>query len=124
MKTIGSIAIAFVLVACGSATASDDERGSAGIPPSPAVEYCTKLGYTYDGTDCTFPDGTSCDPWIFYYGTCGQAYSYCNTHGGTISSTTKDMGGWAAHVALCTIGGISCEEDSFFRTGVCNAETR
>jgi putative hemolysin len=96
----------------------EDERGSVGVPP-PAGEYCAKLGYPIEGQDCVLPDGTRCEQWSFYRGECGQAYSYCNQHGGTISKKTEDMGGWTAVYGVCDVNGKSCKESTFFVTGKC-----
>ena len=120
------VALAPVVAACsgGSSSppqkvASDDERGSIGVPP-PAIDYCQKSGFTIENGRCVFPDGTSCEQWSFYYATCGQAHSYCDQHGGQVSSETRDMGTWTAAVAVCDLGGKRCDEDTFFRTGKCD----
>jgi putative hemolysin len=96
----------------------DDERGSLGVPPS-AADYCQKLGYELDGSTCRFPDGTSCEEWSFYYGTCGQAHSYCAMHGGTVTNESRDMGSYTASVAVCTLDGKKCDESDFYRSGKC-----
>lgn len=111
------------LPACGdgagsSPSASEDERGSVGVPP-PAGEYCAKLGFTVAESDCKFPDGTSCEQWAFYRGQCGQSHSYCNQHGGAVSSKTEDMGSWTAVYGVCDINGKQCKEGSYFQTGKC-----
>ncbi len=111
------------LVGCGddakpANTASEDERGSVGVPP-PAGEYCVKLGYSLTEKGCTFPDGTSCDEWAFYRGQCGKSQSYCSRQGGTISTKTEDKGGWTAVYGVCTLNGKACEEGLFFKTGKC-----
>jgi putative hemolysin len=117
-------ALAVLVVACGgtssnNASADEDERGSLGVP-NPAADYCTKLGYSWtsDG-NCGFPDGTTCDEWSFYRGECGQAHSYCNTHGGSISSTTEDLGGGTSVYAVCDVNGKKCKESDFFATAKC-----
>ena len=92
----------------GSPVAIEDERGSVGVPPT-AAEYCTKLGFTLAGSQCSFPDGTSCEEWAFYRGQCGQPHSYCNQHGGTVSSKTVDMGTWTA-VPACDRGKWICSD--------------
>lgn len=112
------------LVGCGgddakpATTASEDERGSVGVPPA-AGEYCIKLGYTLNEKGCTFPDGTSCEAWAFFRGQCGQSQSYCSRQGGTISTKTEDMGGWIAVYGVCTLNGKVCKEVSFLETGKC-----
>ncbi|HVM69116.1 MAG TPA: DUF333 domain-containing protein [Gaiellaceae bacterium] len=102
----------------GSNVASEDERGNVGVPP-PAVEYCKSLGYTLVGEQCQLPDGTSCEQWSFYRGACGQAHSYCNRHGGQISTVERDAGTSTAVVAVCDLDGKRCEEDTFWRSGKC-----
>ena len=101
-----------------STTASEDERGSVGVPPPPA-EYCTKLGYVLTNSQCKFPDGTGCEQWSFYRGECGQPHSYCSKQGGTIASKTEDKGRWTAVYGVCSLNGKVCEESAFFRTGRC-----
>jgi putative hemolysin len=93
-----AIAVAGLLVACGDGdsprngpSADEDERGSIGLPPS-AAEYCTRLGFTIVDGQCKFPDGSACEEWAFYRGECGQPHSYCNQHGGSVSSKTENMG--------------------------------
>ena len=100
-------------------TPDEDERGSVGVPP-PAAEYCKKLGYPIEGDDCVFPDGSKCEQWSFYRGECGQAHSFCNTHGGTISTKTEDMGGWTAVYGLCSLDGKECKESEFFVEEKCD----
>jgi putative hemolysin len=102
----------------GSNVASEDERGSTGVP-NPAAEYCEKLGYTLADGTCTFPDGTSCEQWSFWRGQCGQDHSYCNLHGGKVAAEEVDKGTWTAVVAVCHVGDNQCEEDEFWRSGVC-----
>jgi putative hemolysin len=105
-----------LLGACGGG--SEDERGSIGVPPS-APPYCTNLGYTVVGDNCTFPDGTSCEQWAFYRGECGQSHSYCNLHGGSVASQTVDAGTFTTVSAVCTLNGRQCDEATFMATGHC-----
>jgi putative hemolysin len=120
-----------LLVACSGSSGSDnngasgnkpvaieDERGSVGVPPT-AGEYCVMLGYTLSGSDCQFPDGTSCEEWAFYRGQCGQPHSYCNQHGGTIASKTVNMGTWTAIYGVCTVNGAQCDEGIFVQSTKC-----
>jgi putative hemolysin len=119
-----ALASAGLHVACsdgdsaGSPKADEDERGSVGVPPT-AGEYCTKLGFALDGSNCKFPDGTICEQWSFYRGECGQKHTYCQKQGGSIASKTEDMGGWTAVYGVCTVNGKSCKESSFIQTGKC-----
>ncbi len=119
-----SLALPALLADCSSETTpsgekntDDDERGSVGVPPA-AAGYCIKLGYQYDGA-CHFPDGTSCDAWKFFYGECGQAYSYCNKHGGSVANELRDAGSFTETLAVCTLNGKTCDEQNFFKTGKC-----
>ena len=115
------------LVACGGgddspglpSSAAEDERGSVG-PGSPAAIYCEKSGYTATGDDCVYPDGTRCEQWAFYRGTCGQQHSYCATHGGTLTSEEVDSEGMKIVKAFCTVNGKRCEEEDFYRAGTCS----
>lgn len=129
LVTAAVLAAATLLIACsdgeggigggGSPKADEDERGSVGVPPT-AGEYCTMLGFVASESACKFPDGTSCEMWAFYRGECGAPHSYCNQHGGAISSKTEDMGGWTAVYGVCSVNGVQCKESSFIRTGKCS----
>ena len=101
-----------------SPVAMEDERGSVGVPSS-AAAYCTKLGFTLADSQCAFPDGTTCEEWAFFRGQCGQPHSYCNQHGGSISSKTVDMGTWTAVYGVCAVNGTQCDESAFIQTGKC-----
>jgi putative hemolysin len=88
---------------------------------NPASVYCAELGYTLDGEDCAFPDGTRCEEWAFFRGECGGAHSFCNLHGGAISTKTEDMGGWTAVYAICTLpDGKQCKDDDFAHSCACD----
>jgi putative hemolysin len=120
MATAAAVAGVF---ACGGSTTSptagsEDERGSVGVPPT-AAEYCTNLGYKLEASQCNFPDGTSCEEWSFLRGGCGQSYSYCARHGGTISTVTEDAGTFTAVRGVCTLNGKQCDEGTFLQTGTC-----
>ncbi len=125
-------ALAALLVACGTSgggssdagapgpnvASGEDERGSAGVPPT-AAQYCQNLGYVLDAGQCRFPDGSSCEEWSFFRGQCGQPFSYCARHGGTIQSVTEDAGTFTAVHAVCTLAGKQCDEGTFMQTGTC-----
>lgn len=103
----------------------EDERGSLG-PAHPSYEYCTnrggKIQYAKDASAdglCIFPDGTSCPVYRFWNAECGQAHSYCEEHGGKIARKERDMGGWTAIVAVCTLNGKECDEHEFMKSGKC-----
>jgi putative hemolysin len=101
--------------ACQPLPSFDGDAGMA----DPAAAYCTGLGYRWaavdmDGTAgvCILPDGTQCEEWSFYLGKCGQSYSFCNQHGGTIS--TNAVGG------RCTLpDGRTCSEAVYSSTCTC-----
>jgi putative hemolysin len=99
--------------------------GPPGAPggANPASVYCTALGYELDLATgaCTFPDGSTCDEWDFWRGTCGGAHSFCNLHGGTVSAKVEDMGGWTASYALCTLpNGATCKDSDFAASCKCD----
>jgi putative hemolysin len=99
---------------------AEDERGSVGVP-NPAADYCEKIGYTLTAdSKCVFPDGTSCEEWSFYRGSCGQPNSYCNRHGGAITSEESDAGGFTSVQAICHVDGKQCAEEDFYQSGTCN----
>jgi putative hemolysin len=127
MEPFRTSAVAIVLagvvvaVACGggsSPSSSEDERGSIGVPSS-AADYCQRLGFTNSDSQCRFPDGTSCEEWSFFRGQCGQAHSYCNQHGGSISSVTEDAGSFTEVHGVCSLNGKQCDEGTFMGTGMC-----
>src|SRR6185369_17433806 len=116
-----TIPSAVLFIACGgrggdssspSPSASEDERGALGFPPT-AADYCVKQGYTLDldTSFCKFPDGTSCEEWSFWRGECGQPFSYCNKHGGQVSAKkTEEDGGATIIEAICSLNGKQCKE--------------
>jgi putative hemolysin len=110
---------------CESDDAEQDETACTALPEpaggaNPAAAYCEALGYALDGELCVFPDATSCEHWAFFRGQCGQAHSFCNLHGGSISSVTEDMGTWTAVQAVCSLpNGTQCTENSFAHTCLC-----
>lgn len=66
--------------------------------PDPSAVYCKFLGYDTEirkdlqGNEyavCIFPDGSECDTWAFYRGSCGQPYSYCSKKGCETKSITE-----------------------------------
>jgi putative hemolysin len=133
-RYVSAFAVAIFLSACGgeapipgsnlgsspgsSPSVSEDERGSVGLPPG-APMYCAKLGFSLVDGQCVFPDGTACNAWAFYRGECGQSHSYCNQHGGTVSSKTKVTGTLTTADAVCDLNGVECTEANFLKTGKC-----
>jgi putative hemolysin len=92
----------------GAGQAALGYNGNTSTIPNPAALYCAKLGYEYEiresedggqyGT-CIFPDGSECDEWAFFAGTCGQAYSYCVRMGyDIITKTVGRAGGYSVCV--------------------------
>lgn len=95
--------------------ASEDERGSVGVP-NPSVDYCKLSGHTLDAEGkCAFADGTGCEPWSFFRGECGQEHSYCAQHGGALEIRSTD--GYTR--AVCVVGGHACDEYDYARAGKC-----
>jgi len=94
--------------------------GCAGVPePNPLAKYCADMNYTLSGDNCTFPDGTSCGQWDFYYGKCGNRFSYCATHGFTVEGKTEQLGYTPYEYALCTFpDGSQCLEQDYI-SGLC-----
>ena len=130
MKRLFAFPIVALVVACGGTSsdsdppkgtdvASEDERGTTGVP-NPASDYCLGLGYTVDASDCVFPDGTRCEQWAFYRAQCGSAHSYCEMHGGSIATAERDAGTYTSVAAVCTVGGKTCDEETFWRTERCD----
>ncbi len=79
--------------------------------PDPSLVYCRFLGYEcvirkdINGNEhgvCIFPDGTECDSWSFYRGTCGQKYSYCSKKGCETTSVTDNKGSYTTQYCACT----------------------
>lgn len=77
---------------------------------NPAAIYCTTLGYDIrlekDSTGtygvCVFPDGTDCDEWSFYDGSCGQEHSYCARQGFEIRTLNDGQDGFSPRYSVCT----------------------
>ena len=78
--------------------------------PDPSAVYCKFLGYEYvvrkdlkgnEHAVCIFPNGSECDTWSFYRGTCGQEYSYCAKKGCETKSITEDKNGYKVLYCAC-----------------------
>ncbi|MEO6953439.1 MAG: hypothetical protein ABI321_16680 [Polyangia bacterium] len=105
MRWLQTAMLALVLASC-----SDDERMPIGVPPD-AERYCQTLGYILTDAGCTFPDGTSCNAYQFFNGVCGPSHTYCELHGGVISTESADMGTFTSLYAVCTTAsGAQCRE--------------
>lgn len=67
--------------------------------PNPATVHCSQLNYTIQGDLCVFPDGSTCDQWSFWRGTCGQTHHLCTRNQGQLVEKNKTM--------VCVIDGQS-----------------
>jgi len=74
---------------------------TAAALPNPAAVYCTDLGYSYEESNCVFPDGSSCDGWTFLRGKCGQEYSYCSLQGHSLTTESVDRGSYSTQSQVC-----------------------
>jgi C1A family cysteine protease len=86
------------------------ETGSA----DPAALYCQKLGYKYEIREddkgnqygvCVFPDGSECNAWDFFKGSCGGEYSYCAQKGYDIETEVVNKGSYTEECAVCVSRG-------------------
>jgi putative hemolysin len=130
MKWTLVVGLMLTAIACGgggptvaSSSSPEDERHPVGRPSpgpdSPEGLYCASLGYTRTLDQCVFPDGTGCEYTDFYAGQCGQPHSYCEQHGGTLSTGTPNVGPPEGY-AVCTVpGGAQCKEVDYAATGAC-----
>lgn len=94
---------------------------TSGGSANPASAYCGSLGYgnTGDGK-CALPNSVVCEEWAFYRGECGQGYSFCEKHGGTLTNETKVVGSSTQSYGLCTLpSGKKCSEEEFSHTCDC-----
>jgi putative hemolysin len=104
-----------VLAAC---TTNDTQPN---VSMDQETAYCADLGYTLTETSCVFPDGSKCATNDFYDGQCGQKWSYCEQHGGTISAVITPADGAVAGMAICNAAdGEQCTESSYAITGLCD----
>ncbi len=96
---------------------------------NPAAVHCATLGYenrivqTKDGQSgtCVFTDGTHCDDWAFYHGSCGQQFSACIQAGGTLENKNESQSGSTSEYGLCTFrDGTQCSEDALTK-GECKS---
>lgn len=99
-------------------------RSTGSMVVNPASSYCATLGYRVSAgqadSECLFPDGTSCEAFAFFRGSCGSAWTRCAQEGGTITNETFDGGTFFGEFAKCTLpGGTTCRESDFAATGTC-----
>ncbi|HXY62622.1 MAG TPA: hypothetical protein VEJ22_06780, partial [Nitrospirota bacterium] len=110
-----------LILGCSSSQNSSSPLSPPYSPfaPQPAAKYCTDLGYSLNNDLCVFPDQTSCPEWEFFYGTCGQQFSYCEKNGFTLQTRTDNMGTWTAIYAVCVFNDTSeCLERDYL-SGTC-----
>jgi hypothetical protein len=94
----------------------------ASAETAPIYSYCGQEGHTVDGQSCKFTDGTACELWAFFYGTCGGKWTLCEKVGGKISAGGDSycMLKWADSCALCTLsGGTKCPAVLVTSSGGC-----
>jgi len=92
----------------------------------PSATYCAKAGYEFkimtspDGSQygiCKLPSGLDCDSWKFFEGQCGQQYSYCEQHGGNITSNNSNCK-YSSECAVCILpNGTKCDEWTYSNGG-------
>ena len=94
IRIIAFIIIMVSLVAC---TAPQPNM------PNPASVYCEQHGNKLeirtasDGSQfgiCVFPDGSTCDEWVYYRGECGSAPQKSPTPTMAVEATTEASGGY------------------------------
>jgi len=78
---------------------------------NPSATFCVEQGYEYEIRDgvngqsgfCLFDDGTECEGWAYYYGTCTEENA----------SACKDLcGDGECSEIVCEAVGCPCAEDS------------
>jgi len=98
------------------ATDNETNGGLIGGPglANPAAKYCQDAGYALDGEDCVFDMQFKCEQWAFYYGDCGQEFTYCEKNGYDFVNRTDDMGTWTAKYGVCVFNdGSECHEQDY-----------
>jgi putative hemolysin len=98
--------ILLVLAACTTLQVQTPEPAATGMPPenlpNPASVYCAQSGNKLeiqtaaDGTQsgiCVFPDGSTCEEWAYYRGTCGPTAQTSPTPATTVAAATEAGGG-------------------------------
>lgn len=114
MNISNIVVLVLAILAAPALAENEDAADSVGIP-DPAAVYCSDLGYDYEGGNCIFPDGSSCLAWDFYWGKCGQSFTYCEQQGYTIKNRVEDVGTWTGEYAVCVFNDCSeCEEQDYF----------
>jgi putative hemolysin len=78
--------------------------------PCPASAYVLFLGYKEEIRTnqngeygvCIFPDGSECNSWEFYRGTCGKKYSYCALKGCETESISEFKDSYHIKYCVCS----------------------
>jgi hypothetical protein len=121
----------FIIMILASLVMECDNPGPGPDPPfvcctpNPSSHYCSGLGYTVDVREdengqygmCIFPDGSECHEWEFFYGACGQQYSFCNINGGQIETDTNCTKFYSSggKCGICNLqDGTQCLEYDYF----------
>lgn len=105
-----TLAVLATLVVVIYLSASDENTHAI---PDPATGYCYVMGYESridEGPEgqygiCIFPDGSECDEWAFFAGTCGQAYSYCVRMGYDLITKTDGRNSYSPTYSVCVQNG-------------------
>ncbi len=102
---IGGGICALLLSACepqqASPTPAPTPPDGGGQIANPAATFCVEKGYVWqvrtasDGSQsgvCIFPDGSECDEWAFFRGTCGPPTTPSSTLGAIQKVSIQDIG--------------------------------
>jgi len=112
------ILVAVLSAGCGGGQVEPTDSGIG--MPDPSAAYCEELGYKVENGDCAFPDGTKCNTWAFYRGTCGQDKTYCEQQGFSIENRVEELDTWTAEYAVCVFSdGSECLEEKYL-AGECS----
>ena len=112
------ILVAVLSAGCSGGQVEPTESGAD--MPNPSASYCAELGYENENGDCVFHDGTKCNSWAFYRGTCGQEKTYCEQQGFKIENRVEEVGSATYEYAVCVFAdGSECLEEEYL-AGECN----
>jgi putative hemolysin len=121
---ISLLVVGVILIGISYFLVTQEEReGGLGLA-NPAAVYCEELGYQYkiitteNGGQigiCQLPGGIECNGWDFFTGECGQEYTYCAQHGGTVTTKTEYCR-FAPKCIVCILpDGTECDEWDYFK---------
>lgn len=103
-KTVIVLVLGLALSACAAPVTQptpDAATPQAGLP-NPATVYCTQGGNSHtiqtaaDGSQsgmCVFPDGSVCDEWAYFKGTCGPKPASTATASASATATPEGTAG-------------------------------